>query len=232
LSASKHGKKPRKIGSTFTPYLGPSFSNERINAILVEAKITNFKELEEEALIERTAQALNEGKIVGWYQGRMEVGSRALGNRSILANPTLSGMKDKINREVKRREAFRPFAPAIQSEYAHEWIDFTGQENPYETHKWMLQAAYVLKDVEKRIPAVTHVDRSVRPQLVQKEDNLLFWKLIEEFRKLSGVPILLNTSLNVRGEPIICTPEEALRCFFSHGLDILVMGNFVLDKNE
>lgn len=233
LSAKDKGFNPTEIGKTFTPYLGPSYSNEYIKNILEEAKISRYHVFEDEDEMSRTvANYIYEGKIVGWFQGRMEVGSRALGNRSILANPALEFMKDKINKEVKRRESFRPFAPAILGEAAHEWFDFDNQANPRITHRWMLQAAYVKKGVEKIIPSVTHVDLSVRPQLVEYQDNEKFWKLIKNFEKISKIPIILNTSLNVRGEPIIRTPEEALRCFYSHGLDILVMNNYLLNKND
>ena len=232
LNAKDHGLDVRKIGSTFSPYLGPSFSNSEILAALRDAKIRSFFELNDQELVEAAAKELKEGKILGWFQGRMEVGSRALGNRSILANPTINDMKNQINREVKRRESFRPFAPAIISESAHDWIDFSGQSNPELTHKWMLQAAYVHPGIEQKIPAVTHIDLSVRPQLVSSDDNYMFWSLLKEFEKLTGIPILLNTSLNVRGEPIIRTPEEALRCFFSHGLDALFIGNYVLLKYD
>jgi len=232
INAQERGLDARKIGSTFTPYLGPGFNRSQILSALNDAKLTNFKELNDEELLQLASEQLYAGKIIGWFQGRMEVGSRALGNRSILANPKMAEMKDKINKEVKRREAFRPFAPSILSEDAHNWVDFSNQSNPELTHKWMLQAAFVHSGAEEKIPAVTHVDLSVRPQLVSSDDNFLFWSLLKKFGNLSGVPILLNTSLNVRGEPIIRTPEEAIRCFFSHGLDSIFIGSFVISKNH
>jgi carbamoyltransferase len=160
----------------------------------------------------------------------MENGARALGNRSILVHPGFQDMKIKINREVKRREAFRPFAPSVLTENASDWFCFDAQGYPEETHKWMIQAAPAREHSKKIIPAVTHIDGSVRPQLVSAEDNPRYYKLIKSFANKTGIPVLLNTSFNVRGEPIICKPDEAIKCFFSHGIDVLVMGNIVLRK--
>lgn len=214
----------------FSAYQGPSFSTSQVLKVLEEAKIEDYVVLDDETLFQEVAEYLAQGSIVGWFQGRMEVGARALGNRSILANPAYPEMKDRLNREVKRREAFRPFAPSVLAEHADEWFDFSLHGDPLETHRWMIQATPAREEAKLRIPAVVHVDGSVRPQVVHALENERYHRLISEFSMLTGIPVLLNTSLNVRGEPIICRPEEALRCFFSHGLDVLVMENVVLRK--
>lgn len=211
-------------------YAGPGYRDEEIVALLDEYKIRGYRRLPDQELLDHVAARLRDGAIAGWFQGRMEVGARALGNRSILANPAFPDMKDKINREVKHREPFRPFAPAILAEHAHEYfaIKPTQSYEPY--HTWMLQAAQVLPGKAKQIPAVVHVDNSIRPQIVSAHSNERFYRLLTAFHRASGVPTLLNTSFNVRGEPILCRPEEAIRCFYSTGLDLLVMGNVLLEK--
>ena len=141
-------------------------------------------------------------------------------------------MKDKINRDVKRREYFRPFAPSILEKFSNVWFDFDTQSNYKFIHKYMLQASQARTIAKEKTPAIVHTDNSVRPQIVSAKDNSLYHKLLSEFYKITKVPILLNTSFNVRGEPIVCRPEEALRCFISHGLDILVMENIVLTKED
>lgn len=233
LHVAEDDPKNKVLNKTFTPYLGPSFSNSEILKILKEAKVKKYEKYSnKDKLCNDVAKYIAEGKIVGWFQGRLEVGARALGNRSILANPAFPEMKDKINRDVKRREYFRPFAPSILEEFSNEWFDFDNQNNYKFIHKYMLQASQARAIAKEKTPAIVHVDNSIRPQIVSKKDNLLYYKLISEFYKITNVPILLNTSFNVRGEPIVCKPEEALRCFISHGLDILVMENIVLTKEE
>ncbi len=213
----------------FNPYLGPSFSDDSIREIFHDAKISNYVYFpSDEDLVKDAARELEQGKIIGWFQGRMEVGARALGNRSILAHPGFPDMKDKINSQVKRREKFRPFAPVVLKQEALEWLECEVSE--LDDHKFMLKALQVRGDKKSKISSVVHVDNSVRPQILDAVDNPLYHKLLTEFFKISGIPMLLNTSLNVRGEPIICTPDEALRCFFSHGLDALYLGHFVLKK--
>lgn len=215
----------------FSAYQGPSFSTEDVVKVLEEAKLAEFEILDDDVLFDSVARDLAGGLIVGWFQGQMEVGARALGNRSILANPGTPDMKNRLNKDVKRREAFRPFAPSVLSEHAEEWFDFTKHGNPLDTHRWMIQAVPATVKAQQLAPAVVHVDGSVRPQVVHKTDNERFHHLISAFYNFTGIPVLLNTSLNVRGEPIICRPEEAVRCFFSHGLDVLVIENVVLRKN-
>lgn len=203
-----------------TTYLGPSFSNEEIRQFLLENSI-RFVELKDRDLIDKTAALLSEGKVIGWFQGRMEFGPRALGNRSILADPRIPEMKDIINKKVKFREAFRPFAPAVLIEHVRDFFDIS-VESPY-----MLLTAQVLSD---RIPAVTHLDRSARIQTVKEVDNPVFHSLLKRFGEITGIPVLLNTSLNLKGEPIAMTPRDAYSCFIRSGMDCLVLGNFIISK--
>jgi carbamoyltransferase len=233
LHVAQVDPKSKVLNKTFTPYLGPSFSSVTILETLKEAKITKFKKYSDTGkLCKDIAKFIAEGKIIGWFQGRLEVGARALGNRSILANPAFPEMKDKINRDVKRREYFRPFAPSILEKFSNVWFDFDTQSNYKFIHKYMLQASQARTIAKEKTPAIVHTDNSVRPQIVSLKDNSLYHKLLSEFYKITKVPILLNTSFNVRGEPIVCRPDEALRCFISHGLDILVMENIVLTKED
>ena len=165
-----------------------------------------------------------DGKIIGWFSGRMEFGPRALGGRSILASSSLPHIKDKINREVKHRESWRPFAPSILKEYANEYF-----ENYYSS-PFMLLTFKTRPEKEKDIQAAIHVDKTARVQEVSKETNPRYYELISEFQKISGVPALLNTSLNDQGEPICLSPKDAIRLFFSTGLDALVLENYILEK--
>jgi carbamoyltransferase len=178
---------------------------------------------DETALCLHTAQALADGSVVGWFQGRMEWGPRALGNRSILADPRRADIKEMLNRKVKRRESFRPFAPAILREAVADWFEEEA-DVPFMTQVFQVRA-------EKRaaIPAVTHVDGSGRLQTVRREANPRFYRLIEAFGALTGVPILLNTSFN-ENEPIVCRPEEALECFLRTEMDMLVLGDHVVER--
>jgi carbamoyltransferase len=175
-------------------------------------------------LMETTAAALARGMAVGWFQGRMEFGPRALGNRSILADPRRPEMQSLLNRKIKFRESFRPFAPAVLLEEAAHWFEID-EESPY-----MLIVANVR--AEHGIPAVTHVDNSARIQTVDRERNPRFHALLSEFHRLTGCPVLVNTSFNVRGEPIVCTPADAFRCFMSTDLDLLSIGDCVVWKTE
>ncbi len=204
-------------------YYGPEYSDKQIEDYFKERGVayTKYKESE---LYKIVAKYLAENKIVGWFQGRMELGPRALGNRSILANPCNPRMKDIVNKKVKHREAFRPFAPAVLKEHAKEFFEL-GKDAPY-----MIYTTFVKKEKQKIIPAVTHVDGTARPQTVDKEINPRFYKLIREFSKLIGVPVLLNTSFNVRGEPIVCNIEDAYNCFKKTGIDVLVAGKCIVEK--
>jgi len=204
-------------------FLGPSFDHEACREALVAHGLA-YEELDEAAMVARTADLLAEGKILAWFQGRMEYGPRALGNRSILADPRPKDMKDVLNRRVKRREGFRPFAPAVAVEEARAWFD-TAHDSPF-----MLLAVPVRAEKQALVPAITHVDGSARLQTVAQEENALFHALIRAFGERTGVPMLLNTSFNVRGEPIVCTPREAVACFRSTDVDALVLGRFVVTK--
>lgn len=214
-------KHPRRFVMNHA-YFGTEYSDEEIKRTL-EQFSAPYSELEREELIQQVARHLAEGKIIGWFQGRMEFGPRALGARSILADPRRAEMKDIINAKVKHREAFRPFAPTVLEEKVNEFFEFDGK-SPF-----MLLVAHT-KDGFKRIPAVTHVDGTARLQTISREDNPLYYDLISEFERLTGVPVILNTSFNVRGEPIVCSPEDAYRCFMRTGLDYLAIGPFLLDK--
>ena len=220
----------RDKNKSFDVYSGPEFTNEEIEETLKKFKLDEYRLIEDEHLYDFVANKIYERNIVGWFQGRMEVGSRALGNRSILADPRIPEMKDKVNREVKHREPFRPFAPSILEEYAQDYIGDNKKSGNVNNHLWMLKACFVEDSVRQQIPSVVHKDGSIRPQIVSKSSNIRYHRLISKFHEISGTPVLLNTSFNVRGEPIICRPDEAMRAFYSTGLDLLVMGNFVLEK--
>jgi carbamoyltransferase len=203
------------------PYLGTSYDNDAVRKVLDEAKV-RYEHHEDVASV--TARLLHQQRIVGWFQGRMEIGPRALGSRSIVADPTNPEMKDKINAEVKHREAYRPFAPSAIVEARNEYFDI-GVEDPF-----MLKVCNVLPEKRSVLPAITHVDGTARLQTVQRDTNPLYHEMISRFGELSGVPVVLNTSFNIMGEPIVESPVNALRCFYSTGLDDLVIGNFVVSK--
>lgn len=203
------------------PYVGTTYSNEAIKKAIDGAKLK--PEYVEDAS-EKAASLLKEGKIIGWFQGAMEIGPRALGSRSILANPAFPDMKRKINAEVKHREAYRPFAPSALVESYKDYFDLE-VEAPF-----MLKVCNVLKDKQDIIPSITHVDGTARLQTVNKETNPLYHSLIKKLGEKTGVPVVLNTSFNIQGEPVVESPKDALRCFYSTGLDALVIGNYVLEK--
>ena len=202
-------------------FVGPSHSNDEIKSFLDTNKI-DYKFLETNSLLQTVAKLIVEGNVVGWYQGKMEWGPRALGNRSIIADPRNAKMKDILNEKIKHRESFRPFAPCILEEYTSEYFD-VDVSSPY-----MLLVAPVKKP--EKIPAVTHVDGTARLQTVSKDINLLFYNLITEFHKITGVPVLINTSMNVRGEPIVDTPEQAYNMIVKTDMDYIVMGDYIIKK--
>lgn len=204
-----------------SPYIGNEYANDEIGAIIKECKLN--AEYHEDVCSE-AAKLLHDGNILGWFQGKMEIGPRSLGNRSILADPSNAGMKDKINAEVKHREAYRPFAPSCIVESKNDFFDID-VEAPF-----MLKACNVKQEFRDNLAAITHVDGSARLQTVRKEINPRYHELLSKFGKLSGFPVLLNTSFNVMGEPIVESPSNAIRCFFSTGLDILVLGNYIIKK--
>ncbi|GMV99749.1 MAG: carbamoyltransferase [Candidatus Hydrogenedentota bacterium] len=201
--------------------IGPAFGNEAIRSQLELSKL-DYETPDD--VIERAADLLAEGRIVGWYQGRMEFGPRALGSRSILADPTRPEMKDLINKYVKHREEFRPFAPSVLEEHAGEYFEGCSR-SPF-----MLFVHLVKPEKREAVPAITHVDGTARVQTVAREVSPRYYELIEAFGKRRGVPMVLNTSFNVMGEPIVHTPADAIRCFYSTGMDALVMGDYVLTK--
>ena len=201
-------------------YVGPSYSNDEIQKFLDSENI-QYEKLEDK-LLSNTAQLIADGNIVGWYQGKMEWGPRALGSRSILADPRKAEMKDILNEKIKHRESFRPFAPSIMEEYVAEYFDID-RISPY-----MLFVAPVKKPAI--IPAVTHVDGTGRLQSVNRNANPLYYQLINEFYKITGVPVIINTSMNVMGEPIVNTPKQAYQMILKTDMDILIMGNYLVKK--
>jgi carbamoyltransferase len=239
---------PRKINGSdgmSGSYLGPHYSQAEIERRLAAAG-AKFAVFDEPAMLEATAQALAGEKAVGWFQGRMEFGPRSLGARSILGDPRSPAMQKDLNLKVKYRESFRPFAPAVLREDVSEWFDHAS-DSPYmlivadvseNKRRHVTPGEQAMFGIDKlnvsrsEIPAVTHVDYSARIQTVHSDTNPLFHKLLSRFKALTGCPILVNTSFNVRGEPIVCTPEDAFRCFMGNELDMLVVGNCVLQKSD
>ena len=229
---SDHGTLSSDLSPLISAYLGPE-ATEKETLALVEWKKKEIAEAgcsvsfigDEEELLKRTAQAIADGKIVGWFQGRMEWGPRALGNRSILADPRNASIKDVLNAKIKRRESFRPFAPSILREEVAEWFE-TDDDVPF-----MMQVFQIRPKYREMIPAVTHVDGTGRLQTVHKETNPRYYRLIEHFRELTGIPVVLNTSFN-ENEPVVCYPEEALDCFLRTRMDLLVLGNFCVERKS
>ena len=205
-------------------YLGPAYSRDEIRTFL-DAHAVAYQELDYDALLDRTSQLIEEQNVVGWFQGRMEFGPRALGNRSILADARNPANKDVVNLKIKFRESFRPFAPSVLEERAGDWFELE-QQSPY-----MLLVAPVRPE-RRTIPSVTHVDGSARIQTVNRDQNAIYYDLIKRFEARTGCPVIINTSFNVRGEPIVMTPEDAYTCFMRTNMDYLVMDRFILDKRE
>lgn len=241
--------KPRKVNwrddAMGGAYLGPQYSNEQIEDALEECG-GRYTFLDDKALIDRTVRELTAGKAIGWMQGRMEFGPRALGARSIIADPRSPLMQKQLNLKVKFRESFRPFAPSILYERVHDWFDVP-DKSPY-----MLMVSYLLKNkrlkleqdqnnvtglaqldtIRSEVPAITHVNYSARVQTVHRETNYLFHELLRTFEAETGCPMLVNTSFNVRGEPIVNSPSDAFRCFMGTDLDFLCVGNYFLAKED
>jgi carbamoyltransferase len=208
------------------PYLGREYSTEEVEAALRPRSVRLAVNREQPADLARaTARRLAAGDVVGWFQGRSEFGPRALGNRSILADPRDAAMKDHVNARVKHRQGFRPFAPAVLAERADEIFE-GHRESPF-----MLLAETVRPEWRDRIAATVHVDGSARVQTVREETNPRFYALIRAFADLTGVPVVLNTSFNIRGEPIVEDPFDAVECVLGTGIDVLVLGDFLLRKN-
>jgi carbamoyltransferase len=227
-------------------YLGPEFSNRQIEmtARKYNAVFDFYTEFNE--LASKVAMLLNEGKVVGWFQGRMEYGPRALGNRSILGDARNPEMQKKMNLKIKYREGFRPFAPTVLEEDIPEFFEID-QSSPYmllvipvknERRKpeppgyGNMELYQRLYHLRSDVPAITHIDYSARIQSVNKKTNPRYWQVINAFKKLTGYGVIVNTSFNVRGEPIVCTPDDAFRCFMRTEMDYLAMGDFLFDKQK
>ena len=213
-------------------YWGPQFDETEVRRELSangkkikinECKVEKFDD--EGMLIKQTAKYIAEGKVVGWFQGKMEWGPRALGNRSIVCDPRRADMKEILNHKIKRRESFRPFAPSILRESVTDWFE-TDYDVPF-----MLQVYQIRKEKRKEIPAVTHVNGSGRLQTISEKQNPLYYKLIKEFEKITNVPIVLNTSFN-ENEPIVCHPQEALDCFLRTKMDALILGRYFIHRKK
>lgn len=204
-------------------FLGPGYNNREIEILL---KKYNLKYFKKKNLNHYIAQRISEGHLIGWFKGRMEFTHRALGNRSILADPRRKDTQNKVNLAVKYRESFRPFAPAVLDSFSHKIFEIDKNSKI----EFMEKAVFVKKNWRKRIPAVTHVDGTARVQTVSKEFNINFYNLIQEFYKITNVPVLLNTSFNLNGEPIVMSPSDAIRTFFTCGLDTLVLEDFIIEK--
>jgi carbamoyltransferase len=212
-------------------YWGQENTNAEIAAFLRKERV-RFKKLPENKLIQLAVDTLADGRVIGWMQGKFEWGPRALGNRSILADARNPKMKDIINAKVKFREAFRPFAPSILGEHAAEVLELPENYHEHEPLRYMLYVTKVRPAWRKRVPAITHEDYSTRPQLVYKKESPLYHTLLTAFYRKTGIPLLLNTSFNLRGEPIVATPGDAYSTFKRSGIDMLIMGNVVLSKGN
>ncbi len=224
--------------------LGPEFSDEQIGSFIEQRGIVARRYEDADSLAERVAEILADEAVVGWFQGRMEFGPRALGSRSIIGDPRSRDMQTKMNLKIKFRESFRPFAPSVMREHVSEFFQMDAA-SPY-----MLLVAGVadgkrlpvqengaigldkLKVIRSRVPAITHVDYSARVQTVDRDDNPRYHRLLEKFHERTGCPVIVNTSFNVRGEPIVCTPDDAYRCFTRTNMDYLVLGSYLIDKKE
>ena len=226
-------------------YLGPQYSNEEIRVYLEQQKIP-FTELSDAELPEKIAKLIEDGKVIGWFYGRMEFGPRALGARSIIGDARSPKMQELMNLKIKFRESFRPFAPSVLRESASGWFDLES-ESPYmllvapiaknrrremTTEQQKLFGLEKLLAVRSEIPAVTHVDYSARVQTVTEDHQPMYYRMIKRFEEKSGCPVIINTSFNVRGEPIVGTPADAFTCFMRTNMDYLLLGNFLLEKKE
>jgi carbamoyltransferase len=226
-------------------FLGPSFSTNQIKEYL-DGQDIPYQEFTYKEVPDRVAELLSQEKVIGWFQGRMEFGPRALGARSIIGDARSQKMQSVMNLKIKYRESFRPFAPSVLGDHVSDYFEI---ENP---SPYMLLVAYVKSDkrqqmtkaeqnlfgidklniVRSEVPAITHVDYSARLQTAHEETNPYYYKMIRAFKNLTGCPVIINTSFNVRGEPIVCSPEDAYRCFMRTEMDYLVMENYILDKKN
>jgi carbamoyltransferase len=243
LGQARTAERPDSMQGAF---LGPSFDNRSIEKLLVRHPVKAVRFDDFDPLARKVAMLLDQGKIIGWFQGRMEFGPRALGNRSILADARNPEMQKKLNLQVKFRESFRPLAPSVLAEDSAEFCE-RPVDSPYmslvvpiaparrrspDAQEDLADPYARLYSLRSDIPAVTHLDYTARVQTVSRNSNERFWKLLTEFKNLTGYGILINTSFNVRGEPLVCNPEDALRCFMNTGIDYLVMNDFLIDKAD
>jgi len=219
LVARKHGI---KIHSMDSVYLGPSYTNEEIKKVL---EVVNVKYSFEENPALYAAKKVGDNKVIGWFQGRMEIGPRALGNRSILANASNPEMKDLINQKIKFRDSFRPFCPSVLEEDSEKFFVGKKRISPHMTINYDVDESVI-----KKIPSVVHVDQTARIQTVNKNQNEMYYKFLSYLKEIIGVGVCLNTSFNVNNEPIVNTPREAIATFFGSGMDCLVIGNYILEK--
>jgi carbamoyltransferase len=226
-------------------FLGPSYNDEEIGRFLHKQN-ASFIKLSDSEIFDKVSDLLIAGNVVGWFQGRMEFGPRALGARSIFADARIPDMQARMNIKIKFRESFRPFAPSVMREHCSEWFELD-IDSPYmlfvapvcpqkrkdnEKLDITAQGLDKLKIIRSDIPAVTHVDYSARVQTVTRKDNPLYYDLINAFYRKTGCPLVINTSFNVRGEPLVCSPEDAWRCFMRTDIDYLAIGSFLLSKKE
>jgi carbamoyltransferase len=202
-------------------YYGPSSTDEQIRN---ELDVAGIKYSSPDNIAARAAKAISDGKIIGYFDGALEFGSRALGHRSILANPCDPQIKDKVNMRVKFREPWRPFCPSLAADHMHDYL-----ENADDA-EFMIVAYQAKSGIKDILPSVVHVDNSVRPQTVEKDINPRYWEILKELKKLTGHPVVLNTSFNLRGQPMIAMPRDAIACFFASGLDILVLNSYWIEK--
>lgn len=243
LNKDRHADEERD--SMKASLLGPEFSSEEIESYLQQSGI-DYEKLDNNSISRRAAEIIADGKVLGWFQGRMEYGPRALGGRSILGDARSEKMQSVINRKINFRESFRPFAPTVLADHVSDYFNIDC-ESPYmlfvapvsgrrclplKEGQKVLSGIDKLKIKRSDIPAVTHVDYSARVQTVKREDSPVYYDMLNEFFKLTGCPVVINTSFNVRGEPIVCTPEDAYRCFMRTNMDYLLMGRFLLDKSK
>jgi len=238
----KKKRTPIKNDSMRGSYLGPAYNKSVIKNELQKLG-ANYKFFEKKQMLKSVAKMIAKGKAVGWFQGRMEFGPRALGSRSILADPRNKLMQKQLNLKIKFRESFRPFAPSILENETEKWFNLDCK-SPYMLFVSDLKKNKLIKNklnsnvlsninnIRSIVPSITHIDNSARVQTVSKSQNLIFYELINEFYKITKTPILINTSFNIRGEPIVCSPQDAYKCFMGTNLDILVIGNYFLEKSK
>ncbi|MGC2764799.1 MAG: carbamoyltransferase C-terminal domain-containing protein, partial [Candidatus Acidiferrum sp.] len=211
-------------------YWGQEFSPDEISAFLKNGGIAHRRIDNQDELLDEVVNRLDQGNVVGWFQGRFEWGPRALGNRSILADPRNPAMKDVVNRKIKFREPYRPFAPSVLAERAECYFDLPQATRHYPA-RYMQYVVPTRECQRETLPAVTHVDGTARMQTLFREQNPRYYALVERFGRATGVPVVLNTSFNLKGEPIVNTPGEALNTFFRSEMDCLVLGDFLVNKS-